>query len=94
MKFASNTSFNDYQSGVSRIEKDNKIGFVNRKGNEVVSAKYDNVYDISEGLAATQRNGKWGYIDKTGKPVASNARESFASSFVQEEDKIKVRAEK
>ena len=39
MNWASNATFNDYQSGISRVEKNEKINFVNRKGNEVSPIK-------------------------------------------------------
>ena len=36
---------------------------------EVVSCRYDDAFDFSEGLATVELNGKYGYIDKTGKEV-------------------------
>lgn len=48
-----------------------KYGFIDKKGNEIVPFKYNEVYDFNEGLAAVELNGKWGFIDKTGKEVIS-----------------------
>lgn len=67
MKFASATQTSDFQSGIARVESKDKVGFVDKKGREVVAAKYENAYDMSEGLAAVEKNGKWGFVDKAGK---------------------------
>ena len=47
-----------------------KIGFVNNiQGDIVVSCKYEDAGNFSEGLAVVKLNGKWGYIDKLGHEV-------------------------
>ena len=38
-------------------------------GKELVSCKYDNALDFSEGLALVQLNNKYGIIDKNGKEI-------------------------
>lgn len=47
-------------------------GFVDKKGNVVVGAKYYHVRSFSEGMAAIEKTVegyKWGFIDKNGKEV-------------------------
>ncbi len=59
---------------------DNKFGFVDDKGNQVIPAKYDNARDFNEadGLApvcigcdftGVKRGGKWGYINIKGEEI-------------------------
>ncbi|EGK7513750.1 WG repeat-containing protein [Campylobacter lari] len=46
-----------------------KCGLIDKQGNLVLEAKYDDIYDFSEGLARVELNGKWGFIDKQGNLV-------------------------
>ncbi|WP_348636644.1 WG repeat-containing protein, partial [Campylobacter lari] len=46
-----------------------KCGLIDKQGNLVIEAKYDDIYDFSEGLARVELNGKWGFIDKQGNLV-------------------------
>lgn len=50
-------------------EVDDKYGFTDSKGREVIPHVYEDAADFSEGLAAVSINGKWGYINETGKQV-------------------------
>lgn len=55
---------------LSRIKYHGKWGFINTKGEMIVSPLYDSVINFSDGLAAfLWQNGKWGFVDKTGKNV-------------------------
>jgi outer membrane protein OmpA-like peptidoglycan-associated protein len=47
----------------------NKWGFVNRNGLEIILCIYDDVWDFSEGLAKVKKNDKWGYIDNRGEII-------------------------
>ena len=62
-------SFNDFQANLSRTEINEKVGFTDKKGKTKVIAKYDNAFDMYEGLAAVQQNKKWGFVDKDGNEV-------------------------
>ena len=59
----------DQHNNRYRVELDNKYGFVNIIGKEVIPCIYDYALSFSEGLASVRLNGKWGFIDKTGKEV-------------------------
>ena len=59
----------DFSEGLAGVETNDKWGFVNKSGKEVIPCKYDDVYDFSEGLAGVKMNGKWGFVNKSGKEV-------------------------
>lgn len=63
------------------LDGKDQYGFIDTKGKVVIEAKYDEVCDFSEGLAAVQKNGKWGYIDKTGKEVVVPQYDAVAFKF-------------
>lgn len=63
-------SFNEY--GMAKVTKAGRVGFVNRKGKEVIQCKFQNVGVYSEGLLNARLNDKWGYIDTTGKTIISH----------------------
>ena len=44
-------------------------GYMDDNGNEIVSAKYDNIWPFTCGLAKVEKNGKWGYINTKGEEV-------------------------
>jgi len=44
-------------------------GFINAKGDVVLSPRYEAVRDFSEGLAGVKMGGKWGWIDRKGRLV-------------------------
>ena len=51
-----------------QIQQNNKFGFIDRNGKEIVEAKYDSVIlDNAESLIAVKFNGLWGFIDKKGE---------------------------
>ena len=62
-----------FSGGLARVRED-KIGYINKKGEEVVKVgKYDYVGDFREGLAWVRigdgETGKYGYINKKGQEV-------------------------
>ena len=59
-----------------KVEKKKKY----KVGKVVISFKYDDVWDFSEGLVAVKLNGKWGFIDKSGKEVVP-LKYDWAGSF-------------
>ena len=59
----------DWNFGLAKVSKNQKVGFVDPKGKLVVDLIYDEAFAFSEGYAAVKTNGKWGYIDSTGKEV-------------------------
>ncbi len=54
------------QSELLRIEEADKYGYINLNGDMVISPKYINASNFSEGLAAVRLTDKFGFIDRTG----------------------------
>ena len=49
--------------------KDRQWGFVDSKGDWIISPVFDDVKSFSEGLSPVKKNGKWGYINMEGEMV-------------------------
>jgi len=49
-----------------RVSVNNKWGYINKRGENVINPQFDYVRSFSEGLAPVEIGGKWGYIDKSG----------------------------
>ncbi len=58
-----------FYGGRAKVTLNNKAGFINRAGQLVIEARFDDAGRFSEGLAPVEINGKWGYIDKEGDVV-------------------------
>lgn len=56
----------DFCEGMARVIKDDKRGFINRQGREVISCKYEKAKDFCEGMSRVMQKGKYGFIDKLG----------------------------
>ncbi|AFY33466.1 WG repeat-containing protein [Calothrix sp. PCC 7507] len=61
--------FTNFSEGLAGAEVNKKYGFINKNGELVIAAKFDEIRNFSSGLAAVKIGDKWGYIDKTGKLV-------------------------
>ena len=62
-------STGNFHEGLARFKKDEKYGFIDKTGKEVIKVKYEEVGSFHEGLAWFYKNGKYGFTDKTGKEV-------------------------
>ena len=58
-----------FREGFSAFVKDGKCGYINKKGNIVISPEYDSASPFNQGVAAVSKEGKWGAIDKSGKTI-------------------------
>lgn len=70
--FFSQTSENEYFSffyndDLCAVQRDNKWGFVNLKGELVIPCEYDSYRPFFKGISPVSKNGKWGLIDKNNK---------------------------
>ena len=78
-----------FSEGLARVEIDNKSGFIDIEGNEIVSLNWDYAQNFADGCAVIGVNPaqseakyrKLGYIDKTGRVVADTIYEE-AEDFV------------
>ena len=60
-------AFND---GMALVYVDDKYGYIDKNGKQVIKCQYGYAGDFCDGLARVEGvDGKWGYIDKSGKQV-------------------------
>ena len=60
----------DYEQKLRPVKGLNeKWGFLDGTGKEIIPFKYKAVKEFSEGLAAVKLKNKWGFIDKTGQEI-------------------------
>ncbi|MDE7413690.1 MAG: WG repeat-containing protein, partial [Muribaculaceae bacterium] len=57
----------DFSDGLAPVKIGGKKGFIDKSGELVIPAKYDDAWNFSDGLALVKIGGKWGYIDKSGR---------------------------
>ncbi len=57
--------------GLAGVKLNDKRGFIDRTGKEVIPLKYEYSLYFSNGIAPVKLNGKWGFINKKGKMVIS-----------------------
>ncbi len=75
----------DFKNGFSTFEQNDKWGFVNQKGEVVVSPKFDYVESFSEGKAAFNifspegGFGKWGVINQAGEVIVQAEYDGMGS---------------
>lgn len=62
-------SMRAFTEGLLPVERNGRMGFVDRTGSIVIPLEYDVVYSFSEGLAVVENNGRYGFIDRTGRVV-------------------------
>ncbi|GAB2811526.1 WG repeat-containing protein [Ferruginibacter profundus] len=55
--------------GLSKVKKNDKVGYVNKEGVEIVKPQYDEGLTFKEGFAAVRLDTKWLYLDSTGKAI-------------------------
>lgn len=51
------------------INRNNKWGYLDRKGREIIPPRFEKAWPFHEGLAAVRMHGKWGYINRNGHVV-------------------------
>lgn len=64
-------SVGSFSEGLARVCRNQKYGYIDISGKEIIPCIYDYAFDFSEGLALVKENGKFGYIDTKGN-VAIN----------------------
>ncbi|MBE6608927.1 MAG: WG repeat-containing protein [Ruminococcaceae bacterium] len=73
-----------FSEGLISVFMDGKWGFMNKKGEVKIKAKYDSVTEFSCGLAGVGIDGKFGYIDIDGEiviPLKFDGAASFADDI-------------
>lgn len=60
----------DFEDGLAAVIQDDfKMGYINKTGDMVVPAKWDEVGRFRDGLARFKDNGKYGYLNGQGEVV-------------------------
>ena len=57
------------KDGVVEAKLQGKLGYLDKKGKEVIPFKYTNSWGFRDGLAKVQKDGLWGFINTKGKEV-------------------------
>ena len=60
--------------------KNDKYGYIDKQGNEVIPCKYDYAGGFRDGITTVKKNGKYGYIDKQGNEVVA-CKYDYAGGF-------------
>lgn len=60
---------NKFSEGLSVVNKNNKMGYIDTNGKEVIPCTYDLAYEFSEGMAIVYKGNKYGFIDTKGNVV-------------------------
>jgi hypothetical protein len=68
-KIIINDAEGSFKEDLSRMKQKGLVGFVDCNGKWVISPKFENARDFSEGLAGAETENGWGFIDKTGALV-------------------------
>lgn len=90
--FYSDSEDRPFNSGLMKYKVPEKelYGFINQKGEVVISTKYTSAAAFSDGLALVKINGKWGYIDSKDEIVIP-AIYSSASIFINGTASVSLR---
>jgi len=60
----------DYYHGLALVRRDDKYGYIDKNGNEIISLQYDVANNFTnKNYAKVKKDGKWGYIDSKGKEL-------------------------
>jgi len=90
MEFLSyNTFFSEGLAAVEFYGVDNKRGFIDTTGEEIIKPEFDRVHNFSEGLASVRSGKVWGYISKKGEFVIKPQFE-YAGSFSEGLAAVKI----
>jgi hypothetical protein len=69
----------DCVCGLSQVKKNGKVGYVNKKGIEIIKPQYDEGLPFNEGYTAVKKGTKWLYLDSTGKAITEAVYEEALS---------------
>lgn len=70
VKFGSErTEFPFYSNNLTLVKKENKYGYIDKKGKVIIPAIYEYAYPFVNGMAYVELNGKSGFINKKGKEI-------------------------
>ena len=53
-----------FYNGLTRVQLNDKWGFIDKTGNEVIECKYDMTYSFKKGFFYVKLNHEWFYVNK------------------------------
>ena len=56
-------------NGFVKVKLDGKFGFINEDGVEIISCKYEDACDFSDGLARVKSAEGWGFVNENGEEI-------------------------
>ena len=59
----------EFSDGYAAVCKNEKWGYINHKGDEIIPCTYESALPFNENLAPVCKGGKWGYINLKGEVV-------------------------
>lgn len=74
------SEYGQYADGLAPVFKNGKIGFINMKGEFVISPTFEKAVEFSEASAAVSIEGKYGYINSLGQFIVT-PQFDYAFSF-------------
>jgi len=77
------------KEGLIKVQLNERWGFFDKTGQEVILVKYDYADNFSEGLAEVMLNKKWGFINTTGLEIVSCIYD-FVTSFYEGVANVKL----
>ena len=60
-----------FSEGYAAVCKDDKWGYINTKGKEIIQCQYSDVNSFHEGYAAVCKDDKWGYVNTQGEELVN-----------------------
>lgn len=58
-----------FSEGYAAVCKDDKWGYINTKGKEIIQCQYSDVNSFHEGYATVCKDDKWGYVNTHGEEL-------------------------
>ena len=58
-----------FNEGLAAVREGAKWGFINKKGDLIIDAKFERARSFHDGMAAVILEGKWGYLNKKGEMI-------------------------
>ena len=56
----------DFNEGIAQVKLNDKYGYIDKTGKEIIPCKYDDAWNFSEGFAKVALNGKYGCVNQLG----------------------------
>jgi hypothetical protein len=63
--------------GMIAAKEKGKWGYIDNKGNWIISPKYDSCDQFKTGYGRVRNSGKWGIVDKTGQEIFETKYENI-----------------